>query len=252
MTDNEKISEIVPMSKITILGSGSTNLNPARNASSVLIRRGGNNIVFDFGRGTAIQLAKIGLLQDDVQHVILSHYHPDHVTDLLPYLHAASQSQIDKRTKSITIYGQPSVSEFMTALKQPYGDNSLSKDFQTTLLDINTGTMAINGKDFFFTDLHHSYGLSFEENGATIAVMADSKLHDDLVDALENVDLGIFDGGHLSDEEIVELAVRCKAKRLVCSHQYRELDGSSLNSAARSKGYKGEISVAFDLMEFEI
>lgn len=113
------------MSKITILGSGTTNLSPTRNAASVLIQRGGKNLVYDFGRGTATQLAKLGLKQNDIQHVVLSHYHPDHVTDLLPYFHAASWSQIDKRTKNLTIYGQPSIEEFMSKFAQPFGDNQL-------------------------------------------------------------------------------------------------------------------------------
>jgi ribonuclease BN (tRNA processing enzyme) len=146
------------MLKITILGSGTANLDPNRNAASVLIQRNNINFVYDFGRGTAIQLSKLGLKQADIQHIILSHYHPDHVSDLLPFLHAASWSQIDKRTDELTIYGQPSIYEFMSEFKQPYDDSQFSRGFQTNLIDLPVGDTVIGDELFKITDLHHSYG----------------------------------------------------------------------------------------------
>lgn len=240
------------MVKITILGSGTTNLVPNRNAASVLIQRNGKNYVYDFGRGTALQLAKMGLKQDDVQTIILSHYHPDHVSDLLPYFHAASWSQVDKRTKELTVYGQPNIDDFMAKFTQPYGERELSKDFRTVLKNLEIGNMTIEDESFSFTDLHHSYGISFEENNKAYAIMADSDFHDDLIAALTDVELGVFDAGHITDEEIIELATKTQANKLICSHQYRELDEAKLNEAAKAKGFEGQLIVAEDLMEFEI
>ena len=240
------------MTKITILGSGTTNLAPSRNAASVLIQRNDRNYVYDFGRGTATQLAGLGLMQDDIHTIILSHYHPDHVSDLLPYLHAASWSQIDKRTKPLTIYGQPSIDEFMAKFTQPFGERELSKDFETILENLAVGEMTIEGSQFSFTDLNHSYGISFEEDGKNYAIMADSDFHDGLVGALTGVELGVFDAGHITDDEIVELAVKTQAKMLVCSHQYRELNEDTLNKTAKEQGFEGQLIVAEDLMEFDL
>lgn len=240
------------MSKITILGSGTCNLNPERNAAGVLIQRQGKNFVYDFGRGTAIQLVKLGLKQDDINTVILSHYHPDHVSDLLPFLQAASWSQIDKRVQPLTIYGQPSIKDFMSKFYAPFGEGHLSRGFKVNLQDLKPGAMSIDDLEFSFTDLHHSYGISFTENGKKYAIMADSDYHPDLVNALKNADIGIFDSGHITDDEIVKTAVNSHAKKLICSHQYRELDETELNIAAKKQGYQGQLIVAHDLMEFSV
>ena len=62
----------------------------------------------------------------------------------------------------------------------------------------------------------------------------------------------MIDAGHPSDEEIVELAVRTRVPRIVCTHLYRELDEEELNARAREKGYPGRLIVGRDLMTFDL
>jgi len=239
------------MSRITILGSGTTNLVPERNAASVLIERNGKRIVYDFGRGTAIRLVEAGLKQDDIQTVVLSHFHPDHVTDLLPYLHAASWSQVDSRSTNLTIYGKQGIRTFLSELFAVFGWDELGKGFAVNVEELPVGETEISGQTFEIVDLEHSYGLRFEENGRTYAIMGDASMHEGLVDGLKNSELGVFDAGHLTDEEIVNLAVQTQATQLVCSHQYRSLDIKQLNDAATDGGFQGELISAEDGMGFE-
>lgn len=236
--------------KLTILGSGSCNLVPNRMAASVLLQIDGKNIVYDFGRGTAVRLTEVGLRQDDVKTIILSHLHPDHVTDLLPFLHAASWSQIDQRHAGLAVYGHPGTSKFMAALLGVFSPQQLSRNFTITTTELSPGPTVIEGLSVEFVDLHHSFGLKFTRHGKHYAVMGDSSLHGELIQALQGVALGVFDAGHLSDEEIIELAVQSQATTLVCSHQYRELDEQQLNAAAQAKGFKGTLVVAQDSMEY--
>ncbi len=62
----------------------------------------------------------------------------------------------------------------------------------------------------------------------------------------------MIDAGHLEADEIVELAVRSGARRLVCSHLYRPLDAAALNARAAKRGYRGELIVGEDGMRFEL
>lgn len=241
------------MVAITILGSGSTNLLTGRNAASVLIERDGGAVVYDFGRGTALRLVELGFKQDDIQTIVLSHYHPDHVSDLIPFLHAASWSQIDKRTKPLTIYGPVGLEDFISKFFEPFGSEELSRGFAIVLKSVSEHIPTlIEGSAYEFVDLDHSFGMRFAEGGKKYAILSDSSLHGRLIDALHGIELGIFDSGHITDEEIVELAVRSQAKTLVGSHQYRNLDEPALNEAARSRGYKGRIVAAEDQMRFQL
>lgn len=231
--------------KLTIVGSGTCNLVPEKAAASVLIEVRNTRLVYDFGRGVAIRLTEHGLKQDDIEHIFLSHFHPDHVSDLYSFLQAASWSQIDARTRDLTIYGPPGVKAFTDKMFAVFGQEELSRTFSISVVEVDD-TLTIAGQTFKVVDLHHSFGLRL--NG--VAIAGDANVNDDLIRLLGGARVGVFDAGHISNEEICEVAVRTQATQLICSHQYRPLDEKLLNKIARNKGFTGKLIVAHDLMEF--
>jgi hypothetical protein len=48
----------------------------------------------------------------------------------------------------------------------------------------------------------------------------------------------------------VQLAVSSQARTIVCSHLYREINATHLQSLAANSGYQGTILVAHDLLSF--
>ena len=67
--------------RLVILGTGTCQLEPNRMASSVLVQLPEAQFVFDMGRGISLRLVEVGLRQDDIEHVVLSHFHADHIGD---------------------------------------------------------------------------------------------------------------------------------------------------------------------------
>lgn len=230
--------------RLTILGSGTTNLVPERAAASALIQYRQLRLVFDFGRGVSLRLVEHGLKQDDVEHAFISHFHPDHITDLLPYLHAASRSQIDRRTKDLNLYGPPGLTDVINRLFRVFGwSHELSRNFTVHVHEVTTGDITIGSEHLTVFDLGHSYGL----RAGHMAVAGDADVDDRLVRCLSGAQLAVLDAGHPSDEQIIDLAVATQVPTLVCSHQYRPLDGPALQAAAAQRGYTGHIIVAHDL-----
>lgn len=234
------------MTKITLLGTGTCNLTAERAAASVLVEIDGLKLVYDFGRGTATRLAELGLKQDDIACIFLSHFHPDHVTDLLPYLHAASWSQIDRRTKDLVIYGPMGVESFIAKLLAMFDPQELQRGYMVQGYKLPDEPWSIGGHKFEVVDLHHSRGLRF----GSCAIAGDAELSEDLVAFLRGSELAIFDAGHINDEQISELAAATQVPQLICSHQYRPLDEVKLNAMAHARRYTGRIVVGQDLMEF--
>lgn len=235
------------MNKMTILGSGTCNLLADKAAASVLIEKNNMRLVYDFGRGVATRLVEAGLRQDDIEHIFISHFHPDHVTDLYPYLHAASWSQVDARTKDLTIYGPAGTKAFLEKMFSVFGWSQLGRNFTVTVRDVER-EVVIAGETLEVKDLQHSHGLKL----GGVAIAGDAGLGEPLVQLLDSAKLAVFDAGHLTDDEICELAARTQAEKLVCSHQYRALDEARLNATAKALGFHGTIIVAKDLMEFEL
>ena len=73
--------------KLTVVGDAAAWTRRAAHASSCyLIQHGGAALVLDFGQGAFAALAQY-LAPDDVDGVLISHLHADHMVDLIPLRH---------------------------------------------------------------------------------------------------------------------------------------------------------------------
>lgn len=238
-------------SKLQLLGTGTCQLNADRIASSVLIELATDRIVYDFGRGIAQRITDLGYRQDDLQHIVISHFHPDHFSDLIPYLHAACWSRTDPRNVDLNIYGPQGLKTLLDQLIQVIGSDGFVTDrFNINLFELSSGTNSIAGLNFEYLELPpaSNHGMRFKFKGKQIAITGDSSFHEQEINFLQGVDFAIFDSGHLSDEEIVQLASAANCRVLCCSHCYRELEVSKLQEASEKLGFTGKLLLGHDLL----
>ncbi|MDC0358339.1 ribonuclease Z [Oligoflexia bacterium] len=243
------------MNELTLLGTGTCQIDPTRMGSSVLIRTEAFNVVYDFGRGVTLRLFEVGLKNDDVEHIILSHLHPDHFSDLIPFLHAAMWSRVDPRTKDLQIYAPAGSAEIMDGIIDLIDRKHMEAAcFNVHVQELQSGSFTIGALEFQAVKLPHAEnrGLRFLLGGKLVALTGDTPFCEEEVELLEGADLAIIDSGHLSDDELIQLAVLSQAKRIYCSHLYRELKAEVLNRAAKQQGYLGELIVGEDLMQLEL
>lgn len=241
------------MNQLTLLGTGTCQIEAERCASSVLITLEHMPILFDCGHGVVQRLLEVGVQHSQIEHVVLSHFHPDHVSDLVPLLHAGAWSRRDPRRTDLHIYGPPGVRDFMDRLFSVFGPGAFQQpSYSVVVHEVTDEHFQIGSRSFDFIDLPPAgnHGLRFRENGKTCAITGDSSFHDAEIAFLKGVDLAIIDSGHLSDGEIVQLAAASQARTIVCSHLYRDLDAEQLQVQATSAGYTGTILVGHDQLSF--
>lgn len=241
------------MSLMTLLGTGTCQIEFARRASSVLLELDHTYILFDCGHGVVQRLLEAGVRHDQVQHIVLSHFHPDHVSDLIPFLQAGAWSKRDPRTTDVHIYGPAGVHDVIDGLMRIFQPTSFQQPYYNVVVhEIAAGPYEIAGLHFEAVSLPPAgnHGLRFNWHNRTYAITGDSYFHAEEIAFLKNVDLAVIDSGHIEDGEIVELAVQSQPRQLVCSHLYREIDAASLQQQALQKGYTGTILVGQDLMSF--
>jgi ribonuclease Z len=70
------------MITITLLGTGSPMPSPDRAGPATLISAGAEHYLVDVGRGALMRLAAAGLGAGDLDAVMITHLHSDHITDL--------------------------------------------------------------------------------------------------------------------------------------------------------------------------
>jgi len=241
------------MSTLTLLGTGTCQIEHERRASSVLLELNGTYILFDCGHGIIQRLLDVGIQHDQINHIILSHFHPDHVSDLILLLHAGAWSRRNPRTSNLHIYGPPGVQHLIDGFINLFGASSFQQPSYNIIVSEITGDhiqIGLYPSDLISIPPAGNHGLRFEWKGKHYALTGDSHFHEEEIDFLRGIDLAIIDSGHLEDREIVQLAAASQAKIIVCSHLYREIDADHLQALAEEGGFRGMLLVGHDLMSF--
>jgi ribonuclease Z len=68
--------------KIILLGTGGPKPDPHRQGPCLAIEAKGKYLVFDAGRGAAIQMTKAGISIDRINQLFITHHHYDHIGNL--------------------------------------------------------------------------------------------------------------------------------------------------------------------------
>jgi len=99
--------------RITLLGTGGPRPDPDRQAPANLVQAGGLNIVVDAGRGVASQLAKAGVRMPDLDVIVVTHHHFDHIGGLGDLIMSAWNIG---RADPIRVFGPPGTLEVISTL----------------------------------------------------------------------------------------------------------------------------------------
>jgi ribonuclease Z len=99
------------------LGTAGSVPSARRGLPAVLVRRGGDRLLFDCGEGTQRQLLRsVGLV--DLDTVFISHFHADHWLGLPGMLKSFA---LRERSEPLTVYGPSGLRELMGAMRVVYG-----------------------------------------------------------------------------------------------------------------------------------
>jgi ribonuclease Z len=103
---------------VVFLGTAGSMPTAQRNASAILIRRGGERLLVDCGEGTQRQLLRSNVGLVDLREVFLTHYHADHYLGLPGMMKTFA---LRGRELPLTVYGPPGLEELFTALRRVFG-----------------------------------------------------------------------------------------------------------------------------------
>ena len=87
------------MELITV-GTGTVAPSAQRTAACHWVSRGNVRALLDCGPGTLHRLALFGLPWQDVTHVVVSHFHPDHYAELPMMVYALKYASVQARAAS--------------------------------------------------------------------------------------------------------------------------------------------------------
>jgi len=104
---------------LSLFFAGTTGSVPSarRGLPAILLRRGGDRLLFDCGEGTQRQLLRsVGL--PDLDSIFLTHFHADHWLGLPGMLKSFA---LRERSEPLTVFGPPGLNELMGVMRVIYG-----------------------------------------------------------------------------------------------------------------------------------
>lgn len=246
----------------TILGSGTCVPSLERSSCSILIEGASTHLLLDAGPGTMGQLLKLGVQINDIDMILLSHFHLDHCAELAPFLFATKYSGLH-RTTPLVLVGGTGLVALLNQLNRAY-DNTL--EFPDNMLQVielgESGSMdlGVDGIILDYTAVKHkpeSRALRFtDEAGFSLVYSGDTDDCPQLVDLARGADLLICESafpddqkvpGHLTPSLAGTIATRAGVKKLVLTHFYPQCDGVDIKAQCR-RTYDGPLIPAQDLL----
>src|SRR6058998_1265294 len=89
-----------------------------RAPAALLLRRGGERLLFDCSEGTQRQLLRSDVGLVELREIFLTHYHADHYLGLPGMLKTFA---LRGREVPLTVYGPPGLDELFTTLRRVFG-----------------------------------------------------------------------------------------------------------------------------------
>ncbi|MFC0274588.1 MBL fold metallo-hydrolase [Metabacillus herbersteinensis] len=235
--------------KITIVGywGGFPGVNEA--TSGYLLQSGSFNLLLDCGSAVLSQLQNY-LPADQLNAVILSHYHHDHVADVGPLQFARLiSSYLHADHTVLPIYGHQFDIEAFNKLTYKEVTEGCSYSPEKTL---NIGPFTIS----FLKTLHpvDCFAMRITDKKSTVVFTADSAFQQSFIPFTLGADLllsecnlyGNQDGeksGHMTSYQAAKIAEETGVKELILTHLPHFGDHQDLVKEAQTI-YKGKITLA--------
>jgi ribonuclease Z len=275
-TDNEIV--------VSLLGTGSPALNPARFGPSTLVQAGGLNLVFDAGRGSSIRMGQIGVPPGRINALFITHFHSDHVNGFSDLWMAGYMlnNTSGGRQAPLQVYGgigTTNMADNMALAFQadtivrtqgrgaPPGSGSIeAHEIESDGVVFEQAGVRVTA--FRVTHIAQSYGYRVDYRGRSVLLSGDTRFDQNLIDHGQGVDLlihqvrmappGAANGNHTSPQEAGRIFLETNTKMGVYSHiiltGFESTDPQALAELeARTRTtYDGPLTLGVDLLRFVI
>lgn len=246
--------------RISVLGTGAAYPRAGDACAGFLFSTGETNVWVDAGNGTFSNLTK-HVSYRDVDALLLTHGHADHIADVLPMMYALGfDPELEPTT--VPLYAPPDVAAMISSslggsslamFKRVFEAHSIAEPFEIGLLRFSS-----------FRTVHpiETYGLRVTDGSKSVVYTSDTAAFPELAEHCRDADLLICEatyvqgaeaspGVHLWAEEAGKVAQDAGAKRLVLTHIWPTFD---LDQAVReaSSVYDGPVEAATEGTVYEV
>jgi ribonuclease BN (tRNA processing enzyme) len=220
------------VTQLTFVGTSDAFGAGGRRQSAIFLRCPGGGVLLDCGATTGSGLHALGIAIDEIDAILVSHFHGDHFGGIpLLLLDALYES---RRSRRLQIAGPPGIEARVQRLAAAMGHPLEGREwaFPLEFLDLHAGVrnqvgpLSVRSFATHHNPDAHPHGLVIDAGDAKIAYSGDTGWFDGLPRQVAGTDLFVcectyhkngFDF-HLSHEQLVENRERFDCGRMVITH----------------------------------
>lgn len=269
--------------RVTLLGTGSPRPDINRSGPAVLVEAGGQNLLFDAGRGVIQRLEQLDVPISEIHKVFVTHLHSDHISALDDVW---LTGWIYQRPRPLMVYGPSGTEAFVQHLQQAYAyDASLRHQYagldetaaKLTAIEIKPGVVYSDGgvKVTAFLVDHKpvvpAYGYRIDFGDRSIVISGDTTYSKNLVDHSQDIDVLVheiiaandnlleknprlqkIERYHTNPDQLVRVLTEAKPRMAVLTHVILlGVDENTLMTQF-TDDFPGVIHLGEDLMRIEV
>jgi len=218
--------------KLYILGTGTAIPRIERGSSAYLVTTPGVNILIDVGPAVVRRLLETGYDVNDVDVVVLTHFHVDHTADLSTFFFACNYG-MRPRTKPLTVIGGRGLARFHRGLRAVYPwIRPVSYDL--TVNRLVNDSLEMKGLTIRTAPMRHNpESIAVRLEGKrSITFSGDTDLSGNLIRLAEKTDILVAEcafperkvKGHLNLAALDKIVQKAEPKRVILTHLYPDWD----------------------------
>lgn len=218
--------------KLHILGTGTAIPRIERGSSSYVVRAKGLNILIDVGPSVVRRLLERGFDVDDIDLIVITHFHVDHTADLSTFFFACNYGKV-AREKPLTLIGGKGIARFHQALRKVYPWIE-PKAYGLTVKSLVHGSFVYKGITITTVPVKHnpeSIAVRFDDR-RSLTFSGDTDFSRNLIRLADRSDLLVAEcafperkvKGHLNLESLDRIVKKAMPNRVLLTHLYPDWD----------------------------
>lgn len=249
--------------ELIVLGASGTYPTTESATTGYLVRTAETKIWLDAGTGTFANLQR-HIDYFEVDKVIISHLHLDHVLDLYPYYYALRYSSRSRGPRGIEVMAPNGAEDHLRRILNDNGDCDFGGYF--TFRSVASGeSFSMDGLQISFNKTVHpveTLATKFVHEGRTLVVTSDTAPSASLVEFARGAHVLIAEASlqasndqlkevHMTANEAGRMASDAGVHQLILTHLTPGLDPDVSIAQAR-EAFEGRIQVAHDNLRIEL
>jgi ribonuclease BN (tRNA processing enzyme) len=247
------------------LGTGTVALSPTRVCAGHYVEAGSARLLLDCGSGVTHRLAELQLPWRTITHLVLTHFHTDHIGDIATLVFAWKYGDRPGRSEPLSIVGPAGTAALLERQAEAFGDWLREPGFPISMVEIEPGGSLDlgGGVTLRATKVPHtdeSVAYSVERGGRRIVYTGDTGYDPMLGEWARGADVLLCECSlptemaiptHLTPEQCGALAAAALPKHLVLTHFYPPVERVDVRALVGAH-YAGPVTLADDGSTFEI